>query len=409
MYIDKVRVTQVRSFRRASIDFVHADAQRSSGLPKAPNINLVIGGNGSGKTTLLKAIAIAAIGPAIQDFGIPAYRLIRREVGTPASPAEISASFTPNPQDRHSDFPQHIDTIEADTRVVLHEDFERFEWVHPQTKPWHPVYSETSEAFFLVAYSASRRLERTARVDEAARRSRSFVRAQRVMGLFEDGYSLIPLSHWLPRYEASGTVRFAEVKRIINQILGPGRYRLTGEKENGEYVLTHRRVRVPVPALSDGYQAILSWISDLLYHLCATCPADRRLVDSRGIVMVDEVDLHIHPEWQRELLPRLAQHLPHVQFIVTSHSPLLVGSMDWRNIIVAKQRKDDGTTYLRRIPDIQVSMLDADQILLTDLFGLQSTRSDSETRRMRQLLAKARDGDDEAATQLLANLAGIDP
>ncbi len=272
-------------------------------------------------------------------------------------------------------------------------------------KPWHPIYSDSSDAFFFVGYGANRRVEKIERVDEAGRRASSFSRARRVMSLFEEAYSLLPLSHWLPRYEARNPGRFKQVKTLVNRLLGRGRYRFAGEMEDSEYIFEHGKVRVPFPALSDGYRALLGWIGDLLYHVCETCPSGRRLDRNEGIVMIDEVDLHIHPEWQMGLLPRLAQSLPGIQFIVTSHSPLLAGSLEWQNIIVARQQRS-GSSTLGRFR-IDVSRLDADQILLSELFGLGSTRSGNQTRRMRELLERARRGDVDAAGHLMDEMSGL--
>ena len=122
--------------------------------------------------------------------------------------------------------------------------------------------------------------------------------------------------------------------------------------------------------------------------------------------MIDEVDLHIHPRWQMELLPRLARQLPRIQFIVTSHSPLLVGSLERQNIVIARQQRD-GSSDLKRA-EVDVSRLDADQILLTALFGLDSTRSGSQQRRIRTFLESARGGDVDAAEKLMAELSGTE-
>ena len=197
------------------------------------------------------------------------------------------------------------------------------------------------------------------------------------------------------------------MQTLINHLLGPERYRFTGEIEQDEYVFEYQQTRVPFPTLSDGYRALLGWIGDLWYHVCVTCPEGKRLDENQGIVMVDEVDLHIHPAWQMELLPRLARWLPRLQFIVTSHSPLLVGSLEWRNVIVARQR-ENGASFLECVAGVDVSRMDADQILLTELFGLASTRSGSQTRRIRELLENARKGDTEAARKLMAELSGVE-
>ena len=227
------------------------------------------------------------------------------------------------------------------------------------------------------------------------------------MSLFEEAYSLSPLSHWLPQYQTANPNRFSQVQTLINHLLGPERYRFTGEIEQDEYVFEYQQTRVPFPALSDGYRALLGWIGDLLYHVCVTCPEGKRLDENQGIVMVDKVDLHIHPAWQMELLPRLARWLPRLQFIVTSHSPLLVGSLEWRNVIVARQR-ENGASFLECVAGVDVSRMDADQILLTELFGLESTLSGSQTRRIRELLENARKGDTEASRKLMAELSGVE-
>ena len=105
-----------------------------------------------------------------------------------------------------------------------------------------------------------------------------------------------------------------------------------------------------------------------------------------------------------QLLPRLAKYLPKIQFIVTSHSPLLVGSLEWRNVIVARQRKD-ASSVLEQV-EVGISKMDADQILLTELFGLETTRSGTQTRRIRELIERTRVGDGDAARELMAELSG---
>ena len=409
MYIDSIDMRDFRTFKQSYTEFVHPDsgAFPESDPPRLDNMNLVIGGNGSGKTTLLKGVALAALGPAVADAGLFPYYLVRREAGRPTKErALIEAVFTPNAQDRNGQFPDDVSRIESRICVDRRGDLERLNWAHREEKPWHPIYSDSSDAFFFVGYGANRRVEKVERVDEAGRRASSFSRAQRIMSLFEETHSLRPLSHWLPRYEERNSGRFKQVRTLVNRLLGPGRYRFTGEMEKGEYIFAHGRARVPFPALSDGYRALLGWIGDLLYHVCETCPDGKRLDENQGIVMVDEVDLHIHPGWQLGLLPRLSQRLPRIQFIVTSHSPLLVGSLEWQNVVIARQRRNGSCTLARARVD--VSKLDADQILLTELFGLESTRSENQTRRIQGLLEKTRRGDSDAARTLMSELSGLE-
>lgn len=407
MYIDSIAMRNFRTFKQARIGFLHSDgsATRGPGNPSFPNMNLVLGGNGSGKTTLLKGVAIAALGPAVAASGLFPYHLVRRDLGRPIEEgALIEATFTPGGQDYAGGMPESIEQVQSRIRIVRRGDIEIFEWAHEDDKPWHPIFSSSSDAFFFVGYGASRRVEKVGRIDEAGRRASSFVRAGRIMNLFEDTYSLVPLSYWLPRYQEGNRGRFVQARSLVNRLLGSGKYQLTDEMAAGEYIFKNRNARVPFPALSDGYRALIGWIGDLLYHICETCPRGKKLVENQGIVMIDEVDLHIHPKWQMQLLPRLAKCLPKIQFIVTSHSPLLVGSLDWRNVIVARQRKD-GSSILEQV-EVGIAKMDADQILLTDLFGLETTRSGTQSRRTRRLIERAREGDADAARLLMADLSG---
>jgi hypothetical protein len=99
------------------------------------------------------------------------------------------------------------------------------------------------------------------------------------------------------------------------------------------------------------------------------------------------------------VLPTLSRTLPNIQFLVTSHSPLVVGSLEWMNLITMSPGPRQSSRPERR--DRPINGLDADQVLLTDFFGLASTRAPGKRRRLKDLTLKARDGDQKAAQQLL--------
>jgi predicted ATP-binding protein involved in virulence len=99
----------------------------------------------------------------------------------------------------------------------------------------------------------------------------------------------------------------------------------------------------------------------------------------------------------------LAEALPNIQFILTSHSPLVVGSLEWMNILLMKP----GTRQSSRVERVETAVhgLDADQVLLTDFFGLETTRASAKKRTIKKLALQARDGDLEAATKLLKEMS----
>jgi hypothetical protein len=398
LYIDSIRLRNFRTFRETEIKFCHPDVDFANrGLPKPslPNVNLILGNNGFGKTTLLKGIALAALGPAVADAGIFPYRLVRDELAN----AKIEAQFVSHAQD-HAPAP----LLESNLVVIRKGDLEKLQWTHRDEKPWHPIYDSRTDAFFFVGYGATRRVEQKRNLDPASRRASSFARAQRVQSLFEESYSLVPLNAWLPEWKTRNPGRYKQVVTLLNELTGKEHYRFTGERNReGEYLFERGRMKVPFPALSDGYRAYLGWIGDLLYHVCFTTPSGKRLDENRGLVMVDEIDLHLHPQWQMSVVERIAKTLKNIQFIVTSHSPLVVGSLEWMNIIVMEPGPSE-SSKARRL-ERAVHGLDADQILLTDFFGLSSTRAPKKAKRLRGLGAQARSGDLDAAEELLSAMS----
>jgi hypothetical protein len=402
MYIDEIEIENFRTFRKTKISFCHADKDfEATGMPepKLPNLNLLLANNGYGKTSLLRAIALAALGPAVGDSGIYAYRLIRREAGRRAlKPAILSASFRAHPQDRAP-----FEIIDSRVEIQPQGDLERLKWTHGDEEPWHPVFSSNSDAFFMVGYGATRRVSKSSRFEQSGKTS---PRAARIMGLFEEDYSLRPLNTWLPHYKANPQLRgrYVQAEHLLNRLVGKDGWEFTGKQDKeGEYLFGKNGTEVPFPALSDGYRAFLGWLGDLLYHVCETCPSGKKLVQNRGIVMIDEVDLHLHPKWQMTVLQTLAKELPNIQFIVTSHSPLIVGSLEWMNIILMQPGTKQSSTAERI--ERAVHGLDADQILLTDFFGLSSTRAPGKKRLLKELSLKARDGDTEAAKRILTEMS----
>jgi hypothetical protein len=156
-----------------------------------------------------------------------------------------------------------------------------------------------------------------------------------------------------------------------------------------------------VGALSDGYRAFIGWISDLLYHVCMGAPAGAKLVDGHGIVLIDEVDLHLHPEWQRHVIPTLARALPNLQLIMTSHSPIVVGTLYQRNVVVL----ESGQNATQLCPATEeVYGRSADQILTSGHFGLSSARNEEFVGRLTKTAHDAR-SDPEAALTFLRMMA----
>ena len=126
---------------------------------------------------------------------------------------------------------------------------------------------------------------------------------------------------------------------------------------------------VPFSGLSLGYQTTLAWVLDLAIRLNERYPESGNPLAEPAIVMVDEIDLHLHPRWQRQIVAYLTQHFPNTQFIATAHSPLMVQSAMDANLVVLQQK--DGQVEIENHPDF-IDSWRADQILTSELFGIHS-------------------------------------
>ena len=80
-----------------------------------------------------------------------------------------------------------------------------------------------------------------------------------------------------------------------------------------------------VDQLSDGEKCTLALFGDLVKRLALANPGLDNPLDGEGIVLIDEIELHLHPTWQRKILGKLKKHFPNVQFIVSTHSPQVLG------------------------------------------------------------------------------------
>lgn len=109
----------------------------------------------------------------------------------------------------------------------------------------------------------------------------------------------------------------------------PKRFVLTQTLENGE------SVDLMFDQLSDGYRGMIALVADFARRLAiANQYADRNPLDGGGILMIDEVDAHLHPKWQYRVIDDLRRTFPNVQLIVTTHSAEVVSMVDAKNVYI---------------------------------------------------------------------------
>ena len=171
------------------------------------------------------------------------------------------------------------------------------------------------------------------------------------------------------------------IRKVLAEILPDLKnnpIRIYGPKLPGDTGVSGVRFRtpygeVPLSELSLGYRTTMGWIVDLAWCLIAKYPDSTTPLSEAAIVLIDEIDLHLHPEWQRNLIKKLSDHFPNVQFIATAHSPLMVQSAKNANLAVLVKEGDH--IRIENSPEFLKGWR-IDQILTSDLFGIPSARSE---------------------------------
>jgi hypothetical protein len=99
-------------------------------------------------------------------------------------------------------------------------------------------------------------------------------------------------------------------------------------------------LRVPAAWLSQGYRTLIAWLADVVGQILLEAGGPVEAADMTGTVLVDEIDLHLHPTWQLKLIPALKRVFPKLQFIATTHSPMILSSLAADEVFILSQDAD---------------------------------------------------------------------
>lgn len=202
------------------------------------------------------------------------------------------------------------------------------------------------------------------------------------------------LRNWDFKNTSLETVRRALQKFVGNKFnnprmeLHPLRFVMDELLENG----SKRQMRIE--QMSDGYKIITAMVADIASRMAEANPEMEDPLLSSGIVLIDELDLHLHPKWQRTIVERLTEAFPNIQFIVSTHSPIIIsGALDNAQMIILSGDQ------INEVSGSEYITYDISQLLLSDLFGLDSSRATrwsailEEQRRLLQMTSRTEEED----------------
>jgi hypothetical protein len=358
MYIENLNVRNVRLLAEQDFSFLKADGTLRLWT-------VIVGENGVCKSTLLQAIALAAMGPKLGSALVKNSQRLRNLDN------EKTASITATFQSRREKPLVSSLRIDADRfDLIPGEDGVGAEFLDELRAHRRPNW-------FVVGYGVGRFLGDPGKavlpVDPGV---------QRLNGLFDARHPMLGLDFYRCLRDSRLARRFSELLHDVLSAGGaPGERLLPGicdfdlaplsspmfDSTIFELWVEDHPILLPADWLSDGYQATLSWIADLLGYALLEMGEDADPKELQGIVLLDEIDLHLHPTWQRRIVPLLREIFPRLQFIVNTHSPLVLAGFEREEIILLKLR--DGEV-VQDPADIEPGVLSASEIL-TSFFDVQ--------------------------------------
>ncbi len=397
MYLREIHIKNIRSIKE--IDWKVPEE-------KAEGWHVVIGDNGSGKLTFLRSIAVLLLG-ASEAMGLrePLGELLRRDQRSGSIGVEIV-------RDKEYDRIGNQNSRKLTFKGLL--DLSRnshngYAWVEHHNWPEVNVRGDfeiSGSGWFCAAFGPYRRL--IGGDPESARISTRLPKLARFLSIFDERYALSDCIEWLQtlKFQQLENEKDPELKRSDGELLPailefinqpdflPHQTKLKEITSGSVLFVDGNGMDVRIEDLSDGFRSILSMTFELIRQLAIAYgpervfdPADPTHVICPGVVLIDEVDVHLHPTWQRKVGLFFRKHFPKIQFIVTTHSPLICQAADVGTVFVLPRPGEEGGgemlegARLDRL--VYGNVLDA---YGTEVFGQDVNRSD-EAKKMRKKLA----------------------
>jgi predicted ATPase len=393
MFLKAISLENVKGFRRLSFDFKRPDDGYAGWT-------VFVGGNSSGKSTLLKAIALALMGP---EAGRQLLGTTKGWIYKDLSRADIQAIISwDSVLDNFKGGGKPPGSFEASVRWQLEkkDDVPVFRSAPlPKNKritsaqrgPWN----QNAAGWFSAGYGPMRRLSGSS--SESIRYAVGGGIIARYVTLFREDAALSESEEWLRKMHARslepGRENQAEIKSLLDGVttllgdgLLPHGMRISRLTVDNVFVIDDREIELPMRDISDGCRSVYATVLDLVHgmfevygggSLFAKSDDGLSVVARPGIVIIDEIEAHLHPAWQRDIPIWLKTHFPSVQFLVSTHSPLVAQAADPNGIFVLPLQ-DEAEREPRALTDVEYEKIRwgrAEKTLLGVGFGLKSTRS----------------------------------
>ncbi|EMQ2878624.1 AAA family ATPase [Vibrio navarrensis] len=385
MYVKKIDLENIKTFKRFAFEL--DENENPAGW------HVILGNNGAGKSTFIRAAAVGLMGPNEANKSRHAF-LEWVKKGTDSALIRMELIQDRNLDNWAQKGKQQVDNLSYTLKITDEGSFT----THSRNSPNRHVWSG-KKGWFSVSYGPFRRF--SGGNSDYQKLFYSSPLLARHLSVFGEDIALTETLEWLKELrfkelEKPNSIEanlLKKIKNFVNQDdFLPNGVKFEGVSSDGIEFIDSNKTKVNIESLSDGYRSVLSMTLELIRQM-VDCYETEDIFSSEGnsivfpgVVFIDEVDVHLHPIWQRKIGKWFTKHFPKIQFIVSTHSPLVCQSASsgsiWKlpNFIENKKGYRVRGMELNRL--LYGNILEA---LSSDVFGIGIERSEEAQELLKQL------------------------
>lgn len=348
MKLTRIELEDFRCFGKAEFDL----NDPASGGPL--DVVLLVGGNGSGKSSVLQALSGFFTALWSSYGGEP---LNHRDVREGADRARLAVSFHDwlgRSRQRLLQRSFAITTHVEGDELIPPENEEYKEWLRQTTGPMRrstglivgfDIYRPLPPARVFGPNLEGEIQHRgvSALAPSVSSKGRIQPRAHYLKQW------IVNLDNWRAKAKADrgeDLPLWHTLRHALNTLLAP--YIFEGVDYHFEVLFQTPTGRVPIEALSDGYRSVFVVVTELLLRLSLATDNPEQVLEQEAVCLIDEVDAHLHPRWQENVIPGMRTLFPNVQFIATTHSEIVVSTVEPKNVFRLEEVLPAGSHPVRQ-------------------------------------------------------------